>query len=260
MSVERDGGPSGGVVDGIRVDVKRLHDSWMELLFPRQREAEHSVLGRWRPRRPRDLAAYRTWAALGVPLVAILYPLALLGFAVRFYARRFDSASTRLGVAGVVLLAVVVWGALTAAAYVRLSPAAVLAVGSASTVAVVSAGLAALFARRGGRATTVLLAYPFGVTAVLLPPVVAALYSPTLGEAVLPGSDSLAIWLLENPLGALGVDEVLRENFDLAGFAYVLMWFAIAIPLGWLLGLLVTLADLVRPKRDGDTTTEPPAG
>lgn len=249
MSVEREREPAGGIVAGIRVDLRRLHDAWMELLFPRQRDVEHAVLGRWRPRRTRDRVVYWAWAAIGVPFLAVLYPLALLGFAIRFNARRLDSASTRLGLVGVVLLAIIVWGALTAAAYVQLSGTAVLAVGSASVVAVISAGLAAVFTERGGRVTTVLLAYPFGVTAVLLPPVVAALFSPTVADAVLPGSDSLAVWLLDNPLAVFGIGDYLRDNFDLAGVAYVLMWFAIAVPFGWLLGLLVTLADLVRPHR-----------
>jgi len=26
-----------GVVEGVRVDLRRLHESWMELFFPRQR-------------------------------------------------------------------------------------------------------------------------------------------------------------------------------------------------------------------------------
>lgn len=247
----------GGVVAGVRVDVRELHDAWMELLFPRQRGAEHTVLGRWRPETTRDKVGYWGWAALGVPLVAVLYPLVLVGFAVRFYARGFDSAATRLGVVGVVLLALVVWGALTAAAYVRLDPAAVQAVAGASAVAVVSAGLAALSASRGGRATTVLLAYPFGVTAVFLPPVVAALYSPVVAEAVLPQSDRLAIYVLDDVLPrvpAVGerASAFLRENYELVGGAYALMWFAIAVPVGWLLGVLVTVADVVRPERGDD--------
>lgn len=248
-----------GVVTGVRVDIRQLHDTWMELLFPRQRDAEHTVLGRWRPKRTRDKAGYWGWAALGVPLVAILYPLVLVGFAVRFYARSFDSAATRLGVVGVVLLTLVVWGALTAVTYVQLDLEAVQAVGGASAIAVVSACLAALLARRGGRATTVLLAYPFAVTAIFLPPVVAALYSPTVAEAVLPQSDRIAVYVLNDVLPGLPVvgeqtSDYLRSNYELVGGAYALMWLAIAVPVGWLLGLLVTVADVVRPKPDDDAT------
>jgi len=255
MSVESEGS-RGGVVRGVRVDVRQLHDAWMELLFPRQRDAAHSVLGRWRPETTRDKVVYWLWAALGVPLIAVLYPLALLGFATRFYSRRFDSAATRLGVVGVVLLAIVVWGALTAVAYVRFPIDAVAAVAAASVVAVVAAGLAAVFTTYGGRATTVLLAYPFAVTAVFLPPVVAALVSPALEDTVLLGSESLAIRLLDGPLAVLGVSEYLRATFDLEGLGYVFMWLAISVPLGWLLGLLVSLANVVRPTADDESADE----
>lgn len=251
MAVESGGG-RGGVVDGVRVDVRRLYDSWMELVFPRQRDAEHSVLGRWRPETLRDRTAYWTWATVGVPLIAVLYPLALVGFAARFNARRFDSAAARLGAVGVVLVALVTWGLLTAVAYVGLTFEAVLAVGGAGLVAAGSAGLAVVAARRGGRATTVLLAYPLGVTAVFLPPVVAALYSPAVADVVLPRSDRVAIYVLDELLPSLPVvgraaSDYLRENYQLVGGAYALMWLAIAVPVGWLLGLLVTLADVVRP-------------
>lgn len=236
-----------GVVDGVRVDVVRLHETWMELLFPRQRSAEHSVLGKWSPTSTADRVKYRAWYALGVPLVAVLYPLLLLGFATRFYARRFDSATTRIGLAGTVLLAVVVWGALTALARVRLPSAeGFYAVAGASAVAVVAAGLAVGFQQLDGRPVTVLFAYPMAMTAIFLPPVVAALYDPAL-SGVLSGSEALADWLLDNVFALFGLDRTIREQYELEGAAYVLMWFGISVPLGWLLGGVVTLADLVRP-------------
>ena len=112
----------GGIVEGVKVDVVRLHETWMELLFPRQRTAVHRVLGKWKPRTRADEIKYYGWGGLGVPVVALLYPLLVVGFAVRFNARRFDSASTRLGLVGVVVLAALVWGLLTALARIRLSP------------------------------------------------------------------------------------------------------------------------------------------
>ena len=239
----------GGIVDGIRVDVVRLHETWMELVFPRQRTAVHRVLGKWKPRTRADEVKYYLWGALGVPLVAVLYPLLLIGVAVRFNARRFDSASTRLGVVGVVVLAALVWGLLTAAARIRFDEAGFVAVAAASTVAVVSAGLAAVFKRVGGRATTVAFAYPFAMNAVFLPPVVAALYDPALG-VVIERSTELAEFFRDDVfVGPLDpVSDYLSNRFDFEGFVVALMWFCIATPLGWLLGLLVTLANLVRPK------------
>ena len=39
-------------------------------------------------------------------------------------------------------------------------------------------------------------------------------------------------------------------EFDLEGVTYVLLWFGISVPVGWLLGTVVTLADLVRPAEE----------
>ncbi|MDX1745502.1 MAG: hypothetical protein R3324_06155, partial [Halobacteriales archaeon] len=86
--------------------------------------------------------------------------------------------------------------------------------------------------------------------AFFLPPVVAALYSPSLAEVVFPRSQVLAIWLLDTVLAVGGINEFLRARFELVGLAYVGMWFGLAVPIGWALGLLVTLANLVRPTRE----------
>jgi hypothetical protein len=240
---------AGGIVEGIRVDVVRLHETWMELLFPRQRTAVHRVLGKWKPRTRADEIKYYAWGALGVPVVGLMYPLLVVGFGVRFNARRFDSASARLGLVGVVVVAALVWGLLTALARIRLQPDGFIAVAAASTVAVVSAGLAVVCKRVGGRGTTVLLAYPFAMNAIFLPPVVAALYDPALGVIIERSTDLANFFRDDVFVGPLDpVSDYLSENYDFEGFVVALMWFCIATPLGWLLGLLVTLADLVRPK------------
>jgi len=245
----------GGLLEGAKVDVVRLHETWMELVFPRQRTAVHTVLGKWQPRTRGDRVKYRAWSALGVPLVTLLYPLLLVGFAVRFNAKRLDSATTRLGIVGVVAVTALLWGGLTAFARVRLEFGGFVAVGAASAVAVVSAGLAAVFTRIGGRGTTVAFGYPFAMNAVFLPPVVAALYDPSFA-GVLERSERLAIFILDSLLDVYGINDYFRANFSLEGLGVLLMWIGIATPLGWFLGLVVTLADLVRPRSgeggDGD--------
>ncbi|PSP85239.1 hypothetical protein BRC83_03225 [Halobacteriales archaeon QS_1_68_17] len=241
-------GTEEGVVAAIRIDLQRMHETWMELIYPRQVDADQTVLGKWQPTTGREEVTYRTWALLGVPVVAVVYPLVLLGFLIRFQSRRLDSTATRLGVLGVVLLSLVVWGGLTAVARLRFSTGGFLAVLAASLVATVAAALAVVFGRVGGRGTTVLFAYPFGVTALFLPPVVAALYSPALADVVFPRSTSIAIWLLDNVLTVGGLNEIVRRQYDLRGVAYPIMWFGLAVPVGWFLGVVVTLADLVRPK------------
>lgn len=236
-----------GLLGAIRIDVERLHASWMELLFPRQLDPSR-VLGKWTPESPVEKLGYYGWAAVGVPLVAVGYPLLLFGVLVRFYARRLDTATTRLGLAGVVAVSLLAWGALTAAAWLRnFSTTGLIAVAAAGGVATVAAALTLLFHRVGGRGTSVALAYPAGTTALFLPPVVAALFSPVLAELVFPGSTTLAIWLLDTVFAPFGLAETLREQYTLEGAAYVLMWFGIAVPLGWFLGGVVTMADLVRP-------------
>lgn len=242
------GTPRPGLGQAIKIDLVRLHDGWMGLVFPRQTNTAHSVLGKWKPRTTGDRIKYRLWEAIGLLLIAVAYPLTVLGFAIRFYTRRIDRTAASIGILGVVLLSVLAWGGLTAAAYLRdFSFEGIVAVAAAGGVATVSAALAMLFARIGGRGTTVILAYPFAMTAIFLPPVVAALYSPTLADVVFPRSESVAVWVLDNVLYWRGLNDAIRYYFDLEGLAYVGMWFAIAVPVGWVLGVLVSLANVVRP-------------
>jgi hypothetical protein len=244
------------VIEAIRIDLDRLHTAWMSLVFPRQRRSAHSVLGKWTPGTTAGMIKYRAWGAIGVVLLAVLYPLAVLGFATRFYTRRIDRSAASVGLLGVVLLSILAWGGLTVFAQLRqFSFEGVVAVAAAGSVATFSAILAWVFTR-GGRITAVLVGYPFAVTAIFLPPVVAALYSPALADVVLSGSDSLAVWMLDNLLTVGDLDVLIQRYFDLEGFAYVGMWFGIAVPVGWFLGIVVSLADLVRPSDRGDESDE----
>lgn len=237
-----------GLIKAIRIDLVRLHETWMGLVFPRQRDSKHSVLGKWKPNTTVGMAKYRTWGLFGMIVLLLVYPLAVLGFATRFYSSRIDKSAASLGFVGVLVVSVIVWGALSAAAYLSaISYEGFIAVVAAGAVASISAVLALFFTRIDGRFTTVFFAYPFGVTALFLPPVVAALYSPTLASIVFPRSESLAIWLLDNVLAYRGINEYIRATFELEGLAYVGMWFGIAVPVGWTLGILVTLANVVRP-------------
>jgi len=239
-----------GIAGAIRIDLKRLHETWMELIYPRQLDAEQTVLGKWRPQTTGSRIAYRLWGAIGAPIVGLLYPLVLVGYVLRYQARKLDSAVTRIGIAGVVVLSVVVWGALSVLARYQLemSTTGVTAVVAASLVATVSAALAVVTSRIGGRASTVLISYPLAITAIFLPPVVAGLYSEAVANYIFPQSESLAEWLLENVLTIGGLNDYLWNNYELEGVAYVGMWFGIAVPVGWLLGTLVTLANYVRPR------------
>ncbi len=237
-----------GIVDGVRSDATRLHGLWMAAAFPKLRRT-HAVMGHWRPRSTGGRTLFRAWSLLGSVALLVGYPLLVLGFGTRAVSRRLDGTTTRLGIGGAVVLAAVVWGLLTLLARVQFPASGFLAVASASVVAVVSVALAGVFTRVGGRATTVALAYPAATNALFLPPVVAALSSPTLASVVLPESTTLARWLLDTVLVVGDLNAVLRDAFDLRGAGHVAMWFALAVPVGWFLGCVVTLADAVRPAR-----------
>ena len=241
----RSGG--GGIVGAVKVDLQRLHGAWMEIVFPRQRGRGHSVMGKWEPETPLQKATFHVWSVLGALGLLVLYPLTVLGFATRYYAKKIDSTATRLGIVGVTGAAVVVWGGLTVLAHIQLPFDAFLAVAAASVAGVIAAALAATFSKVGGRGLSVALAYPFAMTAIFLPPVVAALVTPSLEPYVLDPSYDLAVWVLDNVLFVGGVNEFLRTNYDLEGVAYAGMWLGFSFPLGWFLGFIIALANLVRP-------------
>ncbi|WP_049926952.1 hypothetical protein [Halopiger goleimassiliensis] len=247
MSTRSRRGGGGGIVGAIRTDLARLHGAWMELVFPRQRGRGHSVMGKWKPETLPQKIGYYGWATVGVLGLLVLYPLTVIGLATRYYAAKLDSTRTRLGIVGVTGVAILAWGALTVSAYLRLPFDAFVAVAAASSAGVVAAALAAASAKFGGRFTTVLLAYPFAMTAIFLPPVVAALVTPSLEPYVLDPSYDFAVWILDNVLFVGDLNSLLRENFTLEGGAYAAMWLGMSFPLGWFLGVLVALANLVRP-------------
>lgn len=238
-----------GVVEAIRFDLNKFHETWMELLYPRQRGASNTVLGKWRPQTTREKVTYNAWAALGALVVAVLYPLALFGVVVRFYARKIDVSVERLGAVGAVLLAAVVWGGLSALVQFRLdfSGQEANAILAASAVAVLSTVVAVLFRAVGGRVTTVVLAYPFGMTAIFLPPVVAALISDQIAQFSILYAELIADLVRDEVLAPVGLRAYVVETFEMRGFAYVIIWVAVSVPVGWLFGTTVTLADFVRP-------------
>jgi hypothetical protein len=242
-----------GVVEAIRIDLRKFHETWMELLFPRQRNAEHGVLGKWKPQTPRERLSYNSWYALGALVVGILYPLALFGVVVRFHARRIDTSVARLGVIGVMVLVILVWGGLAVLVefqfdFPRQEANAII---GASVVAILSTALAVGFRHVDGRVTTVLFSYPLAMTAIFLPPVVAALLSDqVVAQSSIAFSEDLAVFIQDEILAEVGLKDFFVDNFEREGFGYVLMWVGISVPVGWLLGVTVTLADFIRPTGD----------
>jgi hypothetical protein len=238
------------LVAAVKADFAWLLTAWRAILFATDSDS-HPVRNRWRPRTARDRLVFWTWSGLGAVLIAVVYPFAVAGFWVRYVTRQLGRAATGLGLLAILAAVGVAWSALTVLAWGELPTAGFEAVLAASVVATASAGFAWGTVRAGGRRLTLLAAYPFAVAAIFLPPVTAALVSPTLGDVVLPRSTSLAAWLLDNVLVVGNLNAVIRQQFNLSGLAFVGMWSGLAVPIGWGLGLLVTLANAVRPRDDG---------
>ncbi|PSQ45841.1 hypothetical protein BRD17_00535 [Halobacteriales archaeon SW_7_68_16] len=169
------------------------------------------------------------------------------------YSSRVNERVNAIGVGGIAVLSLLVWGLLTAFVTVLVSTQAGLAVFAASVVAIVFGAAFVGTIRYGTQRLTVLAGYPAGVTTLFLPPVVAALVTPAVGELVLPASTSIAAWLLDTVFARVGLAEPLREGFTLQGAAYLAMWIGISIPIGWLVGLGVVGADYLRLRSTGDT-------
>ncbi|WP_181686196.1 hypothetical protein [Halorhabdus salina] len=241
------GGNASGLVAGISIDLKRLHETWMAIVYPRQVDADETVLGKWTPSSQRGWITYRLWGVAGVPVIGLLYPFVLLGYALRAQADRLDGVAARIGAIGVVGALTLLWGGLSIVAWDQFTRAGFIAVLAASLVAVVAGLLAHLFSRVGGRFTTVFVAYPLGVTALFLPSIVAALYSPTIADVVFARSEAVARWVNTHLLDVFDINERLRQKYDLRGVAHVGMWVGISVPIGWLVGFVVTLANFVRP-------------
>lgn len=231
----------------VKVDCTRLLAAWRDIAFERQAD-EYSIQDRWRPDSPGAQVAFWAWSVLGAILISVVYPFAALGFWTRYVTRQIDRLVAGLGVLVIIAAVAVLWGGLTALAWDRLPTAGFRAVLAASVVATASVGLSWMFARHGSRRLTLLLAYPFAVAAIFVPPVTAALFSPTIGDVILSESELFAEWLLNNVIIIGDLSTTIRQQFELAGVAFIAMWFGFAIPVGWTLALLVSLANLIRPR------------
>jgi len=242
------------VVDAIRVDLRKFHETWMGLVFPRQRGNQHSVLGKWKPDTTREKVTYNSWSAMGAAVIAVLYPMALFGVIVRFHARKIEFSIEKLGAIGVFLLAVLVWGGLSALVKLQLDfpVEEANAIVAASVVAILATGLALIFRAIDGRPVTVIFSYPLAMTAIFLPPLVAALLSDQIAQFTIIYSEEIGVFIQDDILARVGLKQYFVDNFERDGGAYVIMWMIISVPVGWVLGIMVTLADFIRPKEDDD--------
>lgn len=237
--------PDTETIRSAQADVTRLIERWMGLLFPRQ--TDQSVLGKWRPRTLIGRLEYRGWWLLGLPIVAGAYVLALIGTPIRYAVRGISDAGEHLGFARIVGLAGVLAVVTTGAAWFWLSTAGVVVVGTAAGLATLSVVGMVLSARYGGRATTILLAYPFGLLAIsLIPGTVFMVSTGRIDPIWQPARDTF----LSLPTGVTPLSVVTTQSLadPLLGIGFV-RWIGLLVMVGWGIGTLVLVTDIVRPHR-----------
>ncbi len=66
-------GTQPGLLGAIGIDLRVLHETWMGLLFPRQRDVRNTALGKWRPETTGQTVAYYLWGLLGLLPVTLVY-------------------------------------------------------------------------------------------------------------------------------------------------------------------------------------------
>jgi hypothetical protein len=147
----------------------------------------------------------------------------------------------------VTLIAAVIWGIGLVYGAARFGVSGFVSLFGASIIAVLSASVAVLFFLVPGKRKTIGLAYPFTLNVVLLPPLIIAYYEPVLAF-VWDYSSNLAIWILDTPLDYYGINSYLRQNFTMTRGLYILMWFILSYPAGWIVGSSVYGSKIYGPK------------
>jgi len=146
----------------------------------------------------------------------------------------------------VTLVAAVVWGIGLIYGAARFGVSGFVALFGASLIAVLSASIAVLFFLVPGKRKTIGLAYPFTLNVVLLPPLIIAYYEPIL-SFVWEYSTYTAVWILDTLLHYYDINTYLRQNYTMTKSGYIMMWFGISYPIGWILGSSVYVSKSYGP-------------
>lgn len=135
----------------------------------------------------------------------------------------------------VTLVAGVFWSMSLVYGAARFGVSGFMALVAASVIAVGSASVAVLMFLVPGKGKTIGIGYPFTLNVVLLPPLIIAYYEPIF-SVVWDYSNLTAVWILDTLLNYYGINTYLRQNYTMTNALYILMWFGISYPIGWLLG------------------------
>lgn len=163
-------------------------------------------------------------------------------------------------VAGVTLL---FWGISVIYGAFEYGTSGLIALIGASLIAVATGAVATLFYLAPGRVKTVAITHPFAISTLFLPATVIALNEPAF-SGFLYDSALFAEFIINTFLAPIGLETFFRSNFDLNGPSYLVMWFAISFPVGWILGtgsyLIDTLTEQTKQALQSRGSNSPPSG
>lgn len=227
-------------------DARILHDYWMDTMYSRHTDP-HPVLGKSKPETTSKIILYYLWFLIGVVFVVITYPISYIGIITKVYA--VDNILNFVESKGIIrslILLSIVWLILSVVSYFLQPTETTYAVVAASIIAVLSAIISYITYLTGDDRIKIAIGYPAGYTALLLPPVVFSVLSPVLGQMVLDTSLEVTLFLKENIAEPLGIREFFSNNFDLEGIGHIILWLNISFIVGWITGLSVQLAKIIR--------------
>lgn len=163
-------------------------------------------------------------------------------------------------VAGVTLL---FWGISVIYGAFEYGTSGLVALTGASLIAVVTGAVATLFYLAPGRVKTVAITHPFAISTLFLPATAIALNEPAF-SGFLYDSTLFAEFIINTFLAPIGLETFFRTTFELKGTSYLVMWFAISFPAGWIFGtgfyLIDKLIEQINHTLQSRVSNSPPAG
>lgn len=227
-------------------DARILHNYWMDMLYKRHTDP-HPVVGKYRPEEKIELAVYHIWSVIGIGFVMLAYPISYVGILTKIYCvDKVTGFVESHGIVKSLILLGVLWTTLSGLSYLFQPTETTYAVVASSVVAMVSAIVSYLCYVTGDNRIKVALGYPAAYTAILLPPVVFSVLSPIFGESILELTTDIAVYLQNTVAKPIGLRQFFSDNFDLVGISYVILWLNFSFVLGWITGIPVQLAKIIR--------------
>lgn len=178
---------------------------------------------------------YLSWAAILIGFGFSVVGATMIRDPERFFSQARAAVHDRRFQAGVALQAVlwlVLFNPWLLAVAIELG--VILVVGG--SVFIIAGTTLLAISDRCGPVATVLVVHPLGGVALALPPIAAALVSPTFRTVARSFTTDVAVWLLIHLFRPIGLSRFLQQQFDLEGVGFVLLWTAVIVIVGWVIG------------------------